>query len=682
MADQQDSPLEARLEKARNDELSLEALSELSDALADAGRFREAYEVLQKELAALEQERAALEQRAAAAKQERATLDQRAAAAKQERAALEQERATLEQERAALKAWRHERRFGFQKAIQHVYFRNHDAALPELALNSSVEPSMERFNGRNMNPQKASYLAHTFSVSNLWNDDDMVVPTYFIPAPGEDRALIFSGFNPQHFPLKYHNELEILVHVRLLVEDAIVCIGCRTLLDLYMESSFYGMSPDMIFLRHERTRQIVFVIQVKSPNRPGTDDNVLEDLVVGGQLWLYLMSMKQSGIQKPMGAICTFNALRLVSLDSFETHMFDDAKQKFNTTTVDIWPEEQPDRKKQASSPDSKKQSASEKSKKLIVNDPPDSFDTQVCDGVEVNVYRPLLYGSETVQDGNVFRMLLLALTTAMLENDQEGASCEMMTEVQKGNDIGSRLFAFAKPDMLGFARAPPKLVVQAEHPHTAENFFILDIFGPETQGEVRLIVSTAGMPAAVKFYRFKPSRLATPDDRKQDNESRFEEVEKAREKEWDLWQILYHDRGARKITLGGFPCLLMPYGTPIPIKDRSASLSYIESELIRFRQKGFAYPETDLDWHHVFKDMHGTLFLSNLGSLEPVPDGEDCSDTVQQHLQRLKVDATPADAVASSIGTVAGSSPTKRSASGGESTPTQRLKSNETTQM
>ena len=493
MADQQESSLEARLEKARNDELSREALSELYDALKAAGRFREACEVSEKELAALKQETAALEQRAAAAKQERAALEQRAAAAKQERA-------TLEQRAAALKAWLHERRFGIQKAIQHVYFRNHDAALPELALNSSVEPSMGRFNGRNMNPQKASYLAHTFSVSNLWNDD-MVVPTYFIPAPGEDRAIIPSGFNPLHFPLKYHNELEVLVHVRLLVEDAIFCIGCRTLLDLYLESSFYGVSPDMVLLRHDRTRQIVLVIQVKAPNRPGTDDNVLEDPVVGGQLWLYLMSMKQSGVKKPMGAICTFNALRLVSLDSFETHMFDDAKQKLNTTMVYIWPEKQPDRKKQASTPDSKRQSGSEKSKELSVNDPPASYDTQVCDGVEVNVFRPLLYGSETVQDGNVFRMLLLALTTTMLENDHQDASCEMMTEFKKGNDIGGRLFAFAKPDMLGFARAPQELVVQAEHPHTAKNFFVLDILGPETPGEVRLIVSTAGMPAAVSGW-------------------------------------------------------------------------------------------------------------------------------------------------------------------------------------
>jgi hypothetical protein len=36
--------------------------------------------------------------------------------------------------------------------------------------------------------------------------------------------------------------------------------------------------------------------------------------MVAGQLWLYLMSMKQMEIAQPLGAICTFNKIRLVSL--------------------------------------------------------------------------------------------------------------------------------------------------------------------------------------------------------------------------------------------------------------------------------------------------------------------------------------------------------------------------------
>ena len=286
-------------------------------------------------------------------------------------------------------------------------------------------------------------------------------------------------------------------------------------------------------------------------------------------------------------------------------------------------------------------------------------------------MFKAFLYGSETVKGGNVFRMLLLGLTTAMLDNDQQDSS-DMITEVKEGDNIGSRLFAYTTPDRLGFSRTEKNFLVKKGHPgKKTKNFYVLDAVGRGKQGEVRLVVSSWGLPAAVKFYHFKPSRLATPDDREKENKSRIAAARRDRDEELKLWKDLYGDRGAREVKLGGFPCLLMPYGTRIPMEDRSTSLKSIERDLIKFSKKGLAYKKTDLRWRHVLKDQNGKLFLSDLASLELIPDGHDRSKIVEQQMRHLRetLDGTRVEA------NLSRASPTKRSAPGGKSTPKQRRK-------
>ena len=156
MAEQQES-LEARLEKARNDKLSREALSELSDALADAGRFREAYEVSEKEKQAW---KTAEEQGKVAAEQETAALRQDNKNLRQDNKNLRQDNKNLRQENKNLRQDNNDKRYG--AFIKDVHFRNGAARLPELSLNSSVHPSIEGHRLKGMGSQEAQYISKNF----------------------------------------------------------------------------------------------------------------------------------------------------------------------------------------------------------------------------------------------------------------------------------------------------------------------------------------------------------------------------------------------------------------------------------------------------------------------------------------------------------------------------------------
>ena len=630
--------LQTQLEKARRDELSTEELTDLKEALNGAGRTAEANEV----------------------------------------AAL----ALLTKFMDENTKFMDENRFVLQKTIGQIYCRNGAASFPDLRLNNDVHPSIEGHHLKKMESQPAKYVQELggFSLDALLKD--VVVPTKIIPTDGETSipATIPSIFDPQSFPLVYKNEIEIQVHVRSLVIDAIACLGCLGILDTSMEFSFYGVTPDIVVIC--RGSKIVFVIEVKAPNRAPTsaEKNVFQNELVGGQIWLYLMSMKQAGVKNPLGAICTFNAIRLVSLEEMSSHRFDDAKERLNSETAEPWKVIQHrDSLKGQPSPDPKRQSASEKSKAFDFEHAAQSFDPSVCNGV--NVFRARLYGSETKGTPHVFPTLLLALATAMIETEDLGPS-QVITQVEGGEDLGQRLFAFAKEDNLWFARTPPKLKASKKYPNRAcKNFYLLDGVGRGDHGEVHLVVSTSGDPAAVKFYDFKPSRLATPEDREQQNRTRIDDLTKKRDEEWALWDALYPDRKARKIQLAGYPCLLMPYGTRVSEEDRTASTEFIESELLRFCGKGYAYKKSDLRWRHVLKDLSGKLFLADLGSLVKLKDGTDHSKLVTDHMEHLKAipaaaAAAPAAAspVVASAANQSGSTTTeiatKRSATGVESMP------------
>merc|ERR1711935_1229980 len=90
------------------------------------------------------------------------------------------------------------------------------------------------------------------------------------------------------------------------------------------------------------------------------------------------------------------------------------------------------------------------------------------------------------------------------------------IAEAGMGADLGSRQFAYATEKNLGFALTPKRLQVIAGHPsHRCKIFYLLDTIGAGHTGGVYLAVSTTGVCGAIKFYHMKPSREATPMDRK-----------------------------------------------------------------------------------------------------------------------------------------------------------------------
>jgi len=46
-------------------------------------------------------------------------------------------------------------------------------------------------------------------------------------------------------------------------------------------------------------QQMMFVVEVKAPNRNGTKDNVFESGLVAGQIWLYLMGLPSNHHLQP-----------------------------------------------------------------------------------------------------------------------------------------------------------------------------------------------------------------------------------------------------------------------------------------------------------------------------------------------------------------------------------------------
>jgi len=301
-----------------------------------------------------------------------------------------------------------------------------------------------------------------------------------------------------------------------MVKDAIACMGCVRELDTSLEISLFGIIPDIVVIH--RNGKLVFVIEVKSPNRVNTNNNVCESESVAGQIWLYLMSMKQSGVEKPLGAICTFNQIRLVSLSPMGDHMFPEAFRELQETDTVTWKTDERQNTKGQASSDPGTRKASSRSKKIASVCNSDTNIAREIDGVKI--LKASLYGSPIKNAENVFPMLLLGLKTANIEADTSSGPTQTVTVADIGDDLGKRMLAFATEENLFFALTSDNLKVNGNFPRDdCKNFFLLDTIGLGHRGDVSLVITTSGACAAVKFYHFKPSRAATPDLRKEHNQ-------------------------------------------------------------------------------------------------------------------------------------------------------------------
>ena len=102
-----------------------------------------------------------------------------------------------------------------------------------------------------------------------WNrEGDIVVPTKIQEPSFEHEQQIPSYFSPSD-TLLYENEIQVQVYVQQMALDAIRCLGYEGDLTAHMETSFYGIAPDIIIVTHQN--KFIFVMEVKSPDKPQKD---------------------------------------------------------------------------------------------------------------------------------------------------------------------------------------------------------------------------------------------------------------------------------------------------------------------------------------------------------------------------------------------------------------------------
>eukprot|EP00529_Nitzschia_sp_RCC80_P014703 CAMPEP_0113465574 /NCGR_PEP_ID=MMETSP0014_2-20120614/13812_1 /TAXON_ID=2857 /ORGANISM="Nitzschia sp." /LENGTH=733 /DNA_ID=CAMNT_0000357741 /DNA_START=242 /DNA_END=2443 /DNA_ORIENTATION=- /assembly_acc=CAM_ASM_000159 len=513
-----------------------------------------------------------------------------------------------------------------RKSIEKVYLSGKDGSLwscPPLELNKNVKPSLEGHSLKSMGKQPATYDKNGSCNEDIW--DKLETEGFVVVRAVRDGKKLGSEFDPAT-TIKYKNEIDIQVHFRMQVIDAIRVLNGTQHLETSMELSLFGISPDILVIT--RGGKMVFVIEIKSPNREGTQDNVCENGWVGGQIWLYLMLMKASGIDNPIGAICTFNEFRIVSLKDMNSHRFLDSSEMLRNNDLKNWGVVSEEPKQQGiPSPNQKLAKACEMKNEHIPSDPTKLFPNHEFETTadDVIVFKnAVLCSSKILKDALVFPALVLSLLTALIENDvirdaPDANEKKTLPEVSFGDQLGRRLYAWADEQVITMGFTKKDLVVKNGRA-TANSFHLLGKLGEGHESEVYLGLTSSGMPVSIKFRKFEESRVSTVEDRMEEDTSTLKKLERDCDLELDRWQALYKDRHTRKVKLAKRACLQMEYGKPLSDDKREDHAVEIVQELLRFFILGFMHAQRDLRWHHVMMDLFGKLFLTDLRSLEELP--------------------------------------------------------------
>ena len=527
-----------------------------------------------------------------------------------------------------------------QKSIKNVYLVHDESwSCPKIKLHKTIRPSIEGHKLKGMGKQPASYdtREHRNGNEDIW---DKINDRRFVVVSGtRDGKYLASNFDPLE-KLDYMNEIDVQFHTALMVKDAIHCLNGREHIRGNMEVSHFGITPDILVIT--RGGKMVFVIEIKAPDREGTDDNVCENELVGGQIWLYLMTMKAAGIDNPLGAICTFNKIRIVSLKDMNSHPFDDATKMLRRGDITQWDIDLEKKVDGDLSPNPKLQKVCDKIKEYDLVDPiklfPDHELEENQDGVLV-FKSARLYGGKILENSLVFPALVLSLLTALIESNVIATAQvkEPLPEVSLGDRLGGRLFAWGTEDIITMGFTKRKLVVK-EGKIRAKHFHLLDKLGRGNEAEVRLALTTSGLRCAIKFYHFRHSRSASEEERSQEDTAGLKKLEETRDREFVIWEKLYKGRSTRKVQLAGRPCLQMVYGKPLSENEREKCWDEIEQELLRFYKEGLWYKATDFRWRHVMKDHNEKLFLTDLSSLTYLPKEVLTCEVVQEEKGKLVI--------------------------------------------
>ena len=519
------------------------------------------------------------------------------------------------------------------RTIKKVYRNGESKATwscPTLKLNPTVEPSIKKKHQlASMGGQVASYAKTGTCNTEIWDkldDED------FLTIPVETKAGIYlsSEFDPE-VKLEYENEIEIQAYTMRMVQDALKCLTGKVngKVKAKMEQAIFGLFADIVLVTE--SGKLVFVIEVKTPNRQGEKDNVCENERAGGQIWLYLMIMKANGTDNPLGAICTFNQIRIVSLEELNAKQFVAAqKQIANGFQYDTIPAG----KNPTTSPGQTVYEITQKQKQYVYQSRydkgklsdhfPNAKVEEIEKGANVFVFKEAkLFGSKILPSHLVFPALVLSIATALMVNkafqsEQTEASLPQVTRV---DDLSGRLFAWGMPNQITMGIAKNFCVEKYDSDEVREKcdckqfLMACDNLGQGSDVEVRLAVCLCKYAFAIKFYHYKRSQSKTAAERQQEDEDTIEQIKQKRMKELSIWRNLYPGRHVKTLTIDEKPCLLMEYGKPISVEDRKTRGAEVQQELLRFAHEGYKYKE--MRWRHVLKDQNGKIFLADMGSLE-----------------------------------------------------------------
>ena len=544
-----------------------------------------------------------------------------------------------------------------EKSIKNVYRKDGKPSCPVLKLNSTVKPSIEYHHLKGMGKQCVTYVDEKgdpateskicIAEAAFWDSDELnkiVVPTK-IQDPNYDlEQEIPSDFSPS-VTLEYENEIKIQFHVYNMVLDAIRCLGYEGVLASQLEISMYGLAPDIILVNVE-SYKIVFVIEVKAPDKVPKDDEegktefkVCHNGKTGYQIWIYLQALKSLGVPCPIGAICTFNELRLVWLPP---SVIDEKKPPFRTALDKLMkgtatPHEVKPAEKSPVSPLFKRTKASDETNKYDKKQLQKLFDEECVlndDGVYVFA-KPKLCGGQVVHTIDIFPQLLLGLQAAIDANSGENNTSDSVLTVEPGDELGSRCYMYVSPDNMTRAFTPNDMAVKKGMPHkNVSNFFLPSIIGRGKDADVHLALSRAGNAGAIKWYHRERSKKATEKERAEELKEILVKIATKCTEEETHWHRLYPKYDVRTVTTNGAASLLMPLGRSLDMKQYQEYLPNIEAELRRFAEQGLVYGEPRLQ--HSFLDENGHLFLADLGSLKPIEDDTERQKLLDEHIAAL----------------------------------------------
>jgi hypothetical protein len=482
--------------------------------------------------------------------------------------------------------------------------------LPELIINDKVEPSVK---GKKRAGKSIPEVEIRQCNNKMWAEpENITIPVYSdsqsTRLPSELGAKVGLG------GLTYCNEIEVQIFVQAMVNDAIRCLGLRGVLDSHVvEVAMYSIIPDVVVVKVKGS--IIFVVEVKSPEL--FNGQVFDSETVAGQIWLYLQCMRQHGCERPLGAIMTYNKIRLVSLDNLwenDEHKkcVVDAQKALQSGTSPQQPEAaakvkaepSPHRKTEPLKHLNARYEGSFKSKA-------DDEDSEVDSHI---------YCSQTFDQQSVFPALLQALQIAFLGCDPTKIH-KILPVVEDKDDLGGRLFLRMSSGGYKFVVTKKKdfFANTREFPSKqSTDFYMLTQLGAGKTGTTYLACNSFGKLAAVKLYVPKRSSEALEEKRQEAWERDVAALKETRDTELSRWsELLPKYGGVFSCVLDDIPALVLPYGREISsIEDRKKALEELESALLSYAEKGWKYEDEDLRWRHVLRDHENNLFLADLESL------------------------------------------------------------------